>query len=240
MQPKLIPALFISILTLVTYVIFFNGLRKVLSRTSLDKPRQNRFLTGTVLLVTGWVILLSVLSLRGFFSDFLRFPPPPALALLTPLPVVLTLAFSRTGAELLKNTPPQWLAYLQAFRVFVEILLWLCFLRGLLPVQMSFEGRNFDILSGLFAIPVGYYCLVKKTWSPRWVLVYNILGLVLLINIVAIAVLSMPTPIRYFRNEPANTLIGEFPFVFLPGLLVTLAYTLHIFSLRQYVLKRNV
>ena len=42
------------------------------------------------------------------------------------------------------------------------------------------------------------------------VVLWNILGLGLLINIVAIAILSMPTPLRVFMNEPANTIVTEF------------------------------
>ena len=57
--------------------------------------------------------------------------------------------------------------------------------------------------------------------------------LLLLLNILAIAALSMPTPLRQFMNEPANTIIGEFSFIYLPGVLVVIAYSLHIFSLRQ-------
>jgi hypothetical protein len=34
-------------------------------------------------------------------------------------------------------------------------------------------------------------------------------------------------------NEPANTIVAVFPISWLPGLLVPLAYTLHIFSLKQ-------
>ena len=114
-------------------------------------------------------------------------------------------------------------------------MLWVKVSQGLLPVQMSFEGRNFDILSGLAALPVGYFCFVRKTW-PSWaVLVYNIAGLLLLLNVTVIAVLSMPTPLRAFHNEPANTLVGQFPFIYLPGFLVPLAYTLHIFSIRQWM-----
>jgi len=149
--------------------------------------------------------------------------------MLLPLPVVLLIVSSKGGKELLRTIPPHWIVYLQSFRIVVEITLWLSVVRGLLPVQMSFEGRNFDILSGLFAIPVGYYCLVKKSWPSWTVLLYNIGGLLLLLNIVLIAVFSMPTPLRLFHNEPANTLIGQFPFIFLPVLLVPLAYTLHIF-----------
>ena len=238
MQNILLPAILLSLCCLVCMILFFSGLWKVLLRTRWERKKQTRVFFRTLTLLVVWVLLLSVLSLRGFFSDFSHLPPRPGLALLLPLPVALLAAFSKGGRELLSCVPPQWLIYLQSFRIVVEIVLWLAVLRGLLPVQMSFEGRNFDILSGLFAIPVGYYCFVRKTW-PSWiVLVYNTGGLLLLLNIVLIAVLSMPTPLRIFHNGPANTLVGDFPFIFLPGLLVPLAYTLHIFSLRQWVIAR--
>ena len=184
-----------------------------------------------------WAVVLTVLSLSGFFVDFSHLPPRVGFAVLVPLPIVLIVAFSRSGTELLRRIPPQRLVYWQSFRILVEIVLWVNYMRGLIPVQMSFEGRNFDVLSGLLAIPVGYFCFVRKSW-PRWVVVvYNIVGLALLLNIIIISVLSMPTPLRYFHNEPANTLLGHFPYIFLPGLLVPLAYSLHILSLRQYFLR---
>jgi hypothetical protein len=40
-------------------------------------------------------------------------------------------------------------------------------------------------------------------------------------------------------NEPANTLVAQFPFILLPGVLVPLAYTLHIFSLRQLMSRQK-
>ena len=104
---------------------------------------------------------------------------------------------------------------------------------------MSFEGRNFDILVGLFALPVGYYCFVKKTWPPVMALLYNIGGLILLLNIVTVTALSLPTPLRVFHNQPDSSLVTKFPFIYLPGLLVPLAYTLHIISIQQLKMIRT-
>jgi hypothetical protein len=174
------------------------------------------------------------LSVRGFFSEFSRLPPRLAFALLIPLPVVLLFARSRAGKQFLQHIQPQWLIYLQSFRILVEIALWILVRNGALPVQMSFEGRNFDILTGLLAFPVGYYCYVKKSWPAVIALLYNIGGLVLLLNIVTISTLSMPTPLRAFHNQPDSSLLTRFPFIYLPGLLVPLAYTLHILSIRQW------
>ena len=64
-------------------------------------------------------------------------------------------------------------------------------------------------------------------------MVWNILCLMLLINIVTIALLSAPVPFRVFMNEPANTIVTTFPFIWLPALLVPLAYGLHILSVVQ-------
>ena len=109
---------------------------------------------------------------------------------------------------------------------------------GKLPVQMSVEGRNFDVLTGILALPVGYFLLRKKSYAPKIAIAYNVLGLVLLLNIVVTAFLSMPTSLRYFMNEPSAVLIGSFPFILLPAVLVPIAYSFHIFSLRQLLTKK--
>jgi uncharacterized membrane protein len=128
---------------------------------------------------------------------------------------------------------------MQSFRIIVELLLLFAFMAGKLPVQMTFEGRNFDVLTGILALPVGYILARKKTNAPKLAIAFNIVGIILLLNILVIAVLSMPTSIRYFMNEPSNTLVGQFPFILLPGVLVPIAYTMHIFSLRQLLAKQK-
>lgn len=185
-------------------------------------------------MLIAWLILLGILSIRGFFADFSRLPPRLALALLPPLPALMLFLRSRAGKQLLQHIQPHWLIYLQSFRILVEIAIWVLVRNGSLPVQMSFEGRNFDILSGLLAFPVGYYCFVKRSWPPVIALLYNITGLVLLVNIVGISALSMPNALRVFHNQPDSSLLTRFPFIYLPGLLVPLAYTLHILSIRQW------
>ena len=137
--------------------------------------------------MVAWAVLLTVLSYNGFFNDFSKLPPRPALALLLPLPFVLGFAFSKTGTQLLQQVPPQWLVFMQSFRIFVEVLIWFAFLAGKLPVQMSFEGRNYDVLTGILALPAGYLLLKKKNYSTAIVIAFNIAGILLLLNIIIIA-----------------------------------------------------
>ena len=108
------------------------------------------------------------------------------------------------------------------------------FIENLLPVQMTFEGRNFDILAG-FSAPIIAVLAVKGNISRTAIIVWNVLCLVLLFNIVITAILSTPSPWRVFMNEPANYIVTYFPISWLPGILVPLAYYLHFFSLKQVV-----
>lgn len=237
-ESALIPAILMSVLAGICLTLVLAGLNGALARTGWPKQKQNRILIFTGLGLSVWVLIISVLALKGFFNDYTVLPPRPVFVILIPLPIVLIICFSKGFKEILKATPPQWIIMMQGFRIFVELMLWNAVMKQLLPVQMSFEGRNFDILSGILAIPVGYFCFIKKSWGRKIAIAYNIIGLILLLNILIIAVLSIPTPFRYFMNEPANTLVGYFPFIFLPAILVVLAYSLHIFSLRQLLMKK--
>jgi hypothetical protein len=80
---------------------------------------------------------------------------------------------------------------------------------------------------------VAYYCFNKKSWSPKVAIVWNIAGLLLLANIVVIAILSTPFPFRVFMNDPANTIVFYFPFIWLPSVAVPFALLLHLISLRR-------
>jgi hypothetical protein len=215
------------------------GVKAALKKTNWEKNKQQKIFGMTAIVILSWSALILVLSFKGFFEDFTTFPPRPALAILIPLPVILAVAFSKTGTELLRAIPSHWLVFMQSFRIAVELLLLMAFINGKIPVQMTLEGRNFDILSGILALPAGYLLAKRKAYASRLAVAFNIISILLLINILVIAVLSMPTSIRYFMNEPANTLVAKFPFILLPAVLVPIAYTMSVFSLRQLFVKEK-
>jgi hypothetical protein len=152
--------------------------------------------------------------------------------LVIPLIFISAIIFSGKLNEILIQIPIVNLIRLQSFRLFVEILLWALFVKNLVPVQMTFEGRNFDILSGISALLIAWLVSNNKI-SRSGLIAWNFLCLALLINIVAIAILSMPSPFRLFMNDPANSVVGIFPISWLPGFLVPLAYGLHFLTLKQ-------
>jgi len=190
---------------------------------------------GRVMLaITAWVAALGFLSLQGFFANFKSLPPRILPALLVPLGAGLLCLRSAATRELLARTPPQWPIYLQSFRILMEIILWLLYLQHRAPVIMTFEGRNVDILVGVTAIPVGYLCFVRRTWPARVALWWNVAGILILLNVVAHAQLSTPSPFRVFVTDPPLTFIAYWPYILLPGFLVPLAWLGHAASLMQF------
>lgn len=209
--------------------VFRSGIEKT-SWTQLAKRRVFSLTTGTILI---WFLFVTVWSASGMMARFEDFPFNFAPVVVIPVVSILLLVFFSKGlSEILQQIPTHQIVLLQNFRVFVEVLLWLLFVVNMLPEQMTFEGRNFDILAGLTA-PIVSWLLYKNKLSRTGAVVWNFICLGLLINIVTIAVLSTPSPWRVFFEEPSNTVVTLFPISFLPGFLVPLALALHLFSLKQ-------
>jgi len=209
---------------IVLTIIFFWLLLRLLRPAMSPKAFRN-----TVVALGAWTIFLAGWSLSGMAARFELFPLNMAPVLVLPFVATLVITFLPATRDVLARIDPKSIARLQVFRVFVELLLWAMFVQDLLPVQMTFEGRNLDILSGLTA-PFAAMFLVRSKWAMA---AWNILCLGSLINIVTVAILSMPVPFRVFMNEPSNTVVARFPFILLPGMLVPLAYGLSFLSLRQ-------
>jgi hypothetical protein len=198
-----------------------------------------RYAGAAMLAITAWVAVLGFLSLQGVFGDFRSVPPRILPVVLVPLIAGFFLLRSAGARDLLARTPPQWPIYAQSFRIVMEIILWLLFVQHRVPAIMTFEGRNADILVGLTAIPVGYFCFVRKTWSPRVALWWNVAGILILLNVVVHAQLSTPSPFRVFVTDPPLTFIAYWPYILLPGFLVPLAWLGHAASLMQITRSRS-
>jgi len=147
--------------------------------------------------------------------------------------LTFVVARSRLGAQVASGLPIAALIAFQAFRFPLELLLHLAYTEGVMPIQMSYAGYNFDILSGLGGLLVGGFFLLRKQAVPRalaWA--YNIMGLGLLVTIVGIAIASMPL-LAAFGPDKINLWVGEFPFVWLPAIFVTLALFGHLTLTRR-------
>ena len=235
--PDYISTAFAS-LTLILLLFIVLGYRSVLQKTTIEPKLQQRKVRRSVIPVLFGLLFLIQISGMSFFHDWSAMPPRVMIAFFPPLIFAIVLLTSKKFAAVIKLIPQHWLILIQSFRILMELILWMLFLENIIPQQMTFEGRNFDILVGLTALVAGYLAYRKKL-SNNFIIAWNLFGLVLLANIVVVAILSSPLPFRVFMNEPANTMVAYFPFVWLPGFVVPVAYTIHLISIKKCLMEKK-
>jgi hypothetical protein len=178
-----------------------------------------------------WLALSGGAALSGVLADFSARPPAFALLLSASLLLTCSLAFSAVGDRMVTVLGIVPLIAFQVFRLPVELFLHGMYQAGIAPVQMTYAGLNYDILSGLSA-PIVAYLAWRGILGRRGILIWNLAGLALLATIVTVAILSAPFPFRQFHNEPANTFVTHFPYVWLPAVLVQAALLGHLLVFR--------
>ncbi|HEV7700865.1 MAG TPA: hypothetical protein VGO43_11595, partial [Pyrinomonadaceae bacterium] len=72
----------------------------------------------------------------------------------------------------------------------------------------------------------------KAGIANKWLLVgFNILGLMLLANIVSIAIMSLPSPMQQMAFDQPNRGVLLFPYIWLPTVIVPIVLFSHLASL---------
>ncbi len=174
----------------------------------------------------------------GFLREFNTLPPRIFLLFIPISLVMLGVAFTGVGYCLIQGIGLPWLIGFQGFRIFIEIYLHGMADLGLTPQQMTWNGYNFDVLTGLTA-PVVAWLLWKKRISLKWVWIWNLMGLGWLVNVVTIAILSFPTPFRQFMSEPSNVFVTYPPHAWLPMIHVQAAWLGHWLVFRALWIRRT-
>ena len=175
----------------------------------------------------------ALLSLNGFFLDGQSVPPRIAVVLLPNILLMLFAFFSRAGKAFIAQIDLRIYTFLHIIRVPVEFtILWL-FMHQLMPQSMTFEGRNFDILSGITAPIVGLLAWRAGKPNRRLLLVWNVLCLLLVLQVVTTGILSAPTPFQLLEFAQPNRGVLYFPFVWLPSTVVPIVIFGHLVALQR-------
>jgi hypothetical protein len=220
----------ISVLFILTTLITLLLFKGILKRSSASDQ------SGTVMtVVLLWLAVQAALAARNIYNTGLDEMPPKLLLLgiLPPIIVILIILFTRKGRRFMDSLPLQLLTFLSVVRILVEIVLLFLFLNKSVPKLMTLEGGNLDIISGITAPLVAYYAFLNKGLNRSLLIIWNIVCLLLLLNIVLRALLSAPFPMEKLAFDQPNIAILHFPFVWLPSFIVPLILFSHIASLRQ-------
>jgi small-conductance mechanosensitive channel len=193
-----------------------------------QRPGATGFSLG---LAAGWMTLTGLLTQWAGFRSF-ELPPPFLVTVAIGAVGVVALILSPLGKELVTGSSLAGLVLFQGFRFPLELLMHRAYEEGVMPVQMSYDGQNLDILSGMSALILGSILL----WRPlpkALIWLWNLAGLGLLFNVVGIAILSTPSVFRQFHNDPPNVWILDVPFVWLPTIMVLAALFGHLAVARK-------
>ncbi len=187
----------------------------------------------TVLIVLAiWLVIQSAISVTGFYTVTDSLPPRFLLLVLPPFLFIAGLFVTVRGRRFIDNLNVKTLTILHVIRIPVEIVLFWLFIGKTIPQLMTFEGRNFDILSGLSSPVIYYFGFVRKQLSKKVIIGWNLICLLLLFNIIVNAIFSLPFPFQKFAFDQPNIALLHFPFVWLPCCIVPIVLLSHLASIR--------
>ena len=201
-------------ISVLSFVLFYIG-------TNKDKT--------ILMFFSFWTVVVGTLSYVGFFKNT-TLTPPRMLVVILPT-VLYTIYFIRKME--IKKMRINYLLAIHILRLPVELTLYELFLKGEIPVVMTFKGWNFDVFIGVSALLLLLYKLISKKGINKTIfLLWNYVGLVFLMIIVMTAIFALPSPIQQLAFDQPNKAILEFPYTLLPGLVVPIVFLSHVFCLK--------
>lgn len=178
-----------------------------------------------------WLLVQSLVARNGFYLDATTLPPRFALAIGPPFIFIIYLSVFRRGT-LITDSSLKYLTLLHTLRIAVELVLFGLFTTGEIPQLMTFEGSNPDILSGITA-PLAWAAYQYRIIGKKGLFIWNMAGLVLLVNIVVRALLSAPTPFQQFAFKQPNVAVLKFPYLLLPAFVVPAVLFSHLVAVMK-------
>lgn len=227
--PIYVSAIFI-LTTILTVALFY----RTCSRVSVSLA--NKILMYLVV----WIALQGLLAASDFYLKTDTMPPRLALAVVPAFVAIIYFLVTKKGQNFIDRLPLKDLTLIHICRVPVEIVLFWLFLNEQIPRSMTFEGRNFDILSGLTALPLALWAFKNSEVKWNINLIWNFVCLILVLNVVAIGILSAPTPFQQFAFNQPNIGVLKFPFVWLPSVIVPIVIFSHLVAIRQLLNAKKV
>jgi hypothetical protein len=203
-----------SIITLLSIVLFYYGTKK-------KKIVSLIYFT--------WLVIIGSITLSGFFAS----NPKSFIVAVVSTIALSVFVFKKVD---LNHINKKILLAIHLLRIPVELILLGLFIQKKIPVLMTFQGWNFDIFIGATAI---LFLLTpfrrESKLKDKVFLIWNIFGLIFLVIIVVTAVLSSPLPIQQFGFEQPNIAVLEFPFCFLPTIVVPIVALSHLLLIKSII-----
>lgn len=201
--------------------------------TSIKAPKTNPikfFIIVSLILIT-WFVLVIAIGIKGFFAINPLFAANILLSFLILFHFLRMAYHSEKIREIADKISPTWIIAIQTYRI-VGIGFIFLYFRGVLPAAFAFPSGIGDILVGITAPFVALAYFLKKPYSKKLAIIWNIIGIADLVIALTVGILGFPRPIQFVPLEVSTEPISLYPLVIIPLFAVPLALLLHFFSLR--------
>lgn len=194
--------------------------------------------TTVAIITLAWLTLTGLLAWRGFYTDTSSMPPKLTFAVVPAVVFIIILLSTKKGWSFCNGLDLRMLTLLHVVRIPVELVLYWLAANKAVPELMTFEERNFDILSGISAPIVYFICFKGEAIKNKGLLLaWNFICLALLFNIVIHAILAAPFPFQQFAFEQPNIAVLYFPFAWLPAFIVMAVLFSHLVAIKRLLKK---
>jgi len=225
--PFYIPLIFILI-TLSAFVFFVFSMLH--SPESVIQKKAN--IISLILLM--WLIFQATLALNKWFMDRKSLPPHLIFPILICAIIILFLFLTPKGKRFIDGLSIETLTWMHVLRLPVEICLVMLATHKQIPYSMTFEGHNFDILSGLTAPIIAWWGIRKKKLPRKVILGWNIIALTLVLVVSVTGIGAIPSPMQAWDLQQPNYAVMHFPFIWLPAFIVPLVIFSHLVGIRRF------
>lgn len=189
-----------------------------------------------LIILTFVVIWLFSTAVLSFYDFFIHFDQLYRLILLIAIPLVLFLAplADRKSRVFLHKMPLTTLTYIHIVRVPLEITFWWLAIDGIITAEMTFEGTNFDILSGISAPFAAIFLVGLRSKSRIGASIWNLAALGLSIYVFHTAISFSPYLLQG-SGQASNYVLFRFPFVWVFGFVFPVIIASHLISLFKII-----
>lgn len=180
-----------------------------------------------LILIILWSALHSILAYSGFYKVTDSIPPRFGLVLIPAVLIIIYGLLPKQQKWIFEKRNTKISTFLHVVRLPVELVLYALFIHKMVPELMTFEGRNYDILMGITA-PIMGWLLLKNIVTKYILLLWNMIGLVLVLFILVNGILSAELPFQQFGFDQPNRGVMYFPFILLPATVVPIVIWTHL------------
>ncbi|MEL6941828.1 MAG: hypothetical protein AAFO82_04105, partial [Bacteroidota bacterium] len=186
-----------------------------------------------------WLFILATLAVEDFFTPFDQNLYNLIFAFSIPCFLIIFLGLNHTFGRMLRLVPPAWLVRIQGFRILLELMFWLGYKGNFIPIQMTFEFLNQDIIVGITALFAASLFFGRGRFRYLETIIWNFFGILLLLNLLLISFYSYPSDFQVFDYQPNSRFLADIPFIWIIGFIIPFGLAMHLFSLRQVFLSNS-